>query len=114
MKIKGILRGQTIELIEAINIPDETEIVIDIDEQQFITPEERRRRMHEFLNRPRTSEEQAAFDDLAATLESMDAEQQEMMELYYGSRDKYAMGSDRPLASFIGTAKGSFATSEER
>jgi antitoxin component of MazEF toxin-antitoxin module len=113
MKVKGILRGRTIELIEAIDLPNETEIVIDIDEQQFIMPEKRRRRLNEFLNRPRTPEEQQAFDELAANLENMDAKQQEMMELYYGSRDEYSVRNDRPLSSFIGSAKGSFATPEE-
>ncbi|MBD2093267.1 hypothetical protein H6F67_25820 [Microcoleus sp. FACHB-1515] len=76
MKIKGIKRGQTIELIEAIDIPDGTEISIEIDEQQLISAEER-----------------------------------QMLELYYGSRDELA--DNRPLASFIGAAKGSFATPEE-
>lgn len=112
MKVKGILRGQTIELTEAIDLPDETEIVIDIDERQFITPEEQRRRMNEFFNRPRTSEDQAALDDLADTLERMDAEQREMMELYYGSRDEYSVGHDRSLSSFLGSAKGSFTSPE--
>lgn len=33
MKIKGIKRGQTIELLEKINIPDGSEILISIDDE---------------------------------------------------------------------------------
>lgn len=78
MKVKGIKRGQTIELANAIHIPDGTELLVEIDEQQFINPEHR-----------------------------------EMLELYYGSRDELAIDETRPLTSFIGAGKGSFATPEE-
>lgn len=57
MKVKGILRGQTIELTEAIGLPDGTELDLEIE-----------------------------------LLEASD---------------------DQPLTSFIGAARGSFATSEE-
>ncbi|MEW5859114.1 MAG: hypothetical protein AB1861_17300 [Cyanobacteriota bacterium] len=33
MKIKGIKRGQNIELLEIINIPDGSEILISIDDE---------------------------------------------------------------------------------
>jgi len=42
MKVKGIKRGQTIELDNVIHIPDGTELLIEIDEQQFINPEHRK------------------------------------------------------------------------
>ena len=42
MKVKGIKRGQTIELANAIHIPDGTELLVEIDEQQFINPEHRK------------------------------------------------------------------------
>lgn len=109
MKFKGIKRGQIIELIEAINIPDGTEVSIEIDERQLLTPEEFQKRLAEFFNSPR---DEAAIEDLAATLASMEAEEREMLELYYGSRDELP-DDQRTLTSFIGAAKGSFATPEE-
>lgn len=109
MKFKGIKRGQIIELIEAIDIPDGTEVSIEIDERQLLTPEEFQKRLAEFFNSPR---DEAAIEDLAATLALMETEEREMLELYYGSRDELP-DDQRPLTSFIGAAKGSFATPEE-
>lgn len=110
MRVKGIKRGQMIELVEAIDIPDGTEVSIEIDDRQLLTPEEFQKRLSDFFNSPK---DQAAIEDLAATLASMEVEEREMLELYYGSRDELADGTQRPLTSFIGAAKGSFATPEE-
>lgn len=78
MKVKGIKLGQTIELTQSLNIPDGTELLVEIDDHQFINPEH-----HEIL------------------------------ELTDGSRDELAIDETRPLTSFIGIGKGSFATPEE-
>lgn len=110
MKVKGIKRGQIIELVEAIDIPDGTEVSVEIDDRQLLTPEERQKRLEEFLNAPR---DEAAIEDLANTLTTMEAEEREMLELYYGSRDEQVADNTRPLVSFIGAAKGSFANPEE-
>jgi hypothetical protein len=40
MKVKGIKRGQTIELTEAIDILDGTEVSVEIYERQLLTPEQ--------------------------------------------------------------------------
>jgi antitoxin component of MazEF toxin-antitoxin module len=37
MKIKGIKRGQTIELTEAINLADGEEVILEIPDQQLST-----------------------------------------------------------------------------
>jgi antitoxin (DNA-binding transcriptional repressor) of toxin-antitoxin stability system len=49
MKIKGIKQGKTIELLEEINIPDGSEVLIEIQEIQKISDEERRKRLYELL-----------------------------------------------------------------
>lgn len=109
MKIKGIKRGQVIELTEAIDIPDGTEVSVEIGEHQLPTPEQSQKQLQKFFDSPK---DQEALDDLAATLAAMEAEEREMLELYHGSRDQLTI-DERPLTSFIGTAKGCFATPEE-
>ncbi len=52
MKIKGIKRGKTIEVLEEINVPDGTEIVIEIQDVQLITEEERHQRLKELFSIP--------------------------------------------------------------
>jgi len=125
MKVKGIKRGHTIELLEQISdIPDGTEITIvlvidsgvqrghpmlapvlneagEVNEQQLISSD---------VDLPG---DQEAIEDLAATIANMEAEEREMLELYYGSRDELADDEQRPLTSFIGAAKGSFTTPED-
>ncbi|MDM9380799.1 hypothetical protein QUB80_08790 [Chlorogloeopsis sp. ULAP01] len=49
MKIKGIKRGKTIEIFAEINIPDGQEIIIEIQEEQLLSEEERHKRMKELL-----------------------------------------------------------------
>ncbi len=110
MKVKGIKRGQNIELVEAINIPDGTEVSVEIDDHQVLTPGERQKRLEEFFKAPG---DEAAIEDLAATLATTEAEEREMLELYYGSRDEQMVDNTKSLVSFIGAAKGSFTTPED-
>ena len=110
MKVKGIKRGQTIELVEAIDIPDGTEVSVEIDDRQLLTSEQLQRKLEDFYNSPK---DQEAIEDLAVTLASMEVEEREMLELFYGSRDEQVGDESRPLVSFIGAAKGSFTTPEE-
>lgn len=110
MKVKGIKRGQTIELVEAIDIPDGTEVSVEIDDRQLLTSEQFQKKLEDFYNSPK---DQEAIEDLAATLASIEAEEREMLELFYGSRDEQVGDESRPLVSFIGAAKGSFTTPEE-
>ena len=110
MKVKGIKRGQTIELVEAIDIPDGKEVSVEIDDRQLLTSEQFQKKLEDFYNSPK---DQEAIEDLAATLASIEAEEREMLELFYGSRDEQVGDESRPLVSFIGAAKGSFTTPEE-
>ncbi|XHX78565.1 MAG: hypothetical protein RBJ76_01105 [Stenomitos frigidus ULC029] len=110
MKVKGIKRGRTIKLIDTLNVPDGTEVSVEIDDRKLLTPEEFQKRVEEYFNLPR---DQEVIEALAATLASMEAGEREMLELFYGSRDEQVGDESRPLVSFIGSAKGSFATPEE-
>jgi hypothetical protein len=52
MKVKGIKRGQTIELIEAIDIPDGEQVTIEVvrvHPLSHLTPEERQIRIDSAL-----------------------------------------------------------------
>lgn len=57
MKIKGIKRGQTIELLEAINLPDNSEVIIEIKANQLNSEEEKRKRLQELLSDWKNTEE---------------------------------------------------------
>lgn len=46
MKIKGIKRGQTIELLEEINVPDNSEVIIEIKANQLNSETEYQFRPH--------------------------------------------------------------------
>ncbi|HAJ64663.1 MAG TPA: hypothetical protein DCP31_40025 [Cyanobacteria bacterium UBA8543] len=49
MKIKGVKRGTTIELFQEIDIPDGSEVTIDVDAIQFISEPERLRKLNELF-----------------------------------------------------------------
>lgn len=49
MKVKGIKQGNTIELLEEISLPDGSEVLLEIQETQPISEEEKRKRLHELL-----------------------------------------------------------------
>ncbi|MCG9890258.1 MAG: hypothetical protein MH252_04210 [Thermosynechococcaceae cyanobacterium MS004] len=108
MKVKGIKRGQTIELTNAINIPDGTELLVEIDERQLLSIEERRARIQSWLNQ--SLEGQA---DLLEALEEVERERRLMAELALLNVEGIEDSSSEPLVSIIGTGKGSFATPEE-
>lgn len=89
MRIKGIKRGNIIELIgQTINVPDGTEITLTIEERTAITPEAYLESLQAFF-----AQFSSASDNLPRTLR--------------------ADVGDTPLASLIGSAPGSFATPED-
>ena len=52
MKVKGIKRGQIIELIEVLDIPDGEQVIVealDVHPLSQLTPEERQKRIDEVL-----------------------------------------------------------------
>ena len=86
MRVKGIKRGNTIELIDqTIDIPDGTEITLTIDDQTAITPEAYLESLQAFFTRA----------NLAST---------DFLETPPTDAD------NTPLTSLIGSAPGSFAT----
>ena len=52
MKIKGIKRGKTIEILQEINVPDGSEVIMEIHDVQLITEEERRQKLKELFAIP--------------------------------------------------------------
>lgn len=89
MKVKGIKRGNTIELIDqTIDIPDGTEITLTIEAQTAMTPEAYIESLQAFFARPNS-----ASTDFLETLQ--------------------AAPDDMPPTSLIGSAPGSFATPAE-
>ncbi len=49
MKIKGIKRGKQIELLEEINIPDGTEIYVEVEVEQPLSEQERLTRLNQIF-----------------------------------------------------------------
>ena len=89
MRVKGIKRGNTIELVDqTIDIPDGTEITLTIEEQTAITPE-------------------AYIESLQAFFAQSNLVSDNLLETLRADVD------DLPLTSLIGSAPGSFATPEE-
>lgn len=108
MKVKGIKRGQAIELIEAIDIPDGTEVSVEIDDRQLVSLEERQAKFQAWLDQPLEERE-----DLIAALEEVERERRLSAQLAHLKLGLLESSSSEPLTSIIGTAQGSFATSEE-
>ena len=71
MQIKGIKRGQTIELANELNIPDGREILIDIHDAQLTSPEEQKKDIMEFLAQPWEGRE-----DFLKTMEELEREKE--------------------------------------
>jgi hypothetical protein len=49
MKVKGIKRGQTIELLQEISIPDGTEIILEINPKQCLSEAERLKKLNQLF-----------------------------------------------------------------
>ncbi|MGB0561616.1 MAG: hypothetical protein ACPGVO_07395 [Spirulinaceae cyanobacterium] len=45
MQIRGIKYGQTIELLQPLNLPDGCELTIDVQSKISLSPQERRQRL---------------------------------------------------------------------
>ena len=53
MKLTGIKHGNTIEISENLNIPDGTQVVIEVKQVETMTIEEKLEKMKEFLESDR-------------------------------------------------------------
>ena len=78
MKIKGIKRGQYIQLLQDINVPDGTEIIVEIQPIQLMSDEERRRRLKEFFETDWEGRE-----DFIETMEELEKEKNAERERLY-------------------------------
>jgi hypothetical protein len=107
MKVKGIKRGNTIELIDlAIDIPDGTEITVIIENQPSTPPEN-------FLERLRQVVAEPFSDDFLEAMAVVEHERQLSGELARLNLQLQAAADDTPLTDLIGSAPGSFATPED-
>ena len=67
MKIRGIKRGKQIELLEEINIPDGTEIYIEVDVEQALSEQERLTRLNQIFG---AWKNQTELDDMFAEIDT--------------------------------------------
>lgn len=72
MKIKGIIKGKTIELSEAVTIPDGTEVMVEILDHSKMTEEQRKEKLEQFLAIPHQDTE-----ELVAVLTELEKERNE-------------------------------------
>ena len=70
MKLKGIKQGDKIELLQSLDIPDGTEVVVEIDPNELISEQQRQQKLKEFLQIPLENRE-----ELADILTQLDQEQ---------------------------------------
>lgn len=88
MKVKGIKRGNVIELIDqTIDIPDGTEVTLTIEDRTDISPE-------------------AYLESLQTLFTTSHLATTDFLETLQADAD------DTPLTSLIGSAPGSFASPE--
>lgn len=71
MKIKGIKRGQNIEIFQEIDIPDGTEIIIEIHRVNTLSEEERKQKLKDFFEKDWEGRE-----DFIKTMEELEREEQ--------------------------------------
>ncbi len=67
MKIKGIKRGKQIELLDEINIPDGTEIYLEVDVEQPLSEQERLTRLNQIFG---IWKNQTELDDIFAEIDT--------------------------------------------
>ena len=107
MKVKGIKRGNTIELVDqTIDVPDGTEITVIIEEQPPTPPENSLEPLRQALAEPFS-------DDFLAAMAVVEQERQLSSELARLNLQLQATADNTPLTDLIGSAPGSFATPEE-
>ena len=71
MKIKGIKRGQNIEIFQDIDIPDGTEIMIEIHPFNTLSEEERKQKLKDLFERGWEGKE-----DFIKKMEELEREEQ--------------------------------------
>lgn len=80
MKLKGIKRGRYIEILEDIsNIPDDTEVILDIPNNQAMGLKERQQKLKDFFE-----SDWEGREDYIKTMEELEQEKKENWEKLYG------------------------------
>ena len=67
MKVKGIKRGKSIELLEEINIPDGVEITVEVAMRQSLSEQERLTRLNQIFG---AWKNQPTLDEIFAEIDS--------------------------------------------
>ncbi len=128
MKIKGIKRGKSIDLVEEINIPDGSEVLIEIKEAQLISEEEKRKRLYELLE---NWEEREEFLELLTELNrkrhanaEVNANQPKLIEVAISGDEIVLTRDNQPVVKLVsaspvkrrrqaGSAKGLVTISDD-
>ncbi|KYC37324.1 hypothetical protein WA1_47790 [Scytonema hofmannii PCC 7110] len=79
MKVRGIKRGQTIELLQDVSVPDGTEVMVEIREAHLISDEERLHKLKEFFETDWEGKE-----DFIKTMEELEKEKNAEWQRLYG------------------------------
>jgi hypothetical protein len=107
MKVRGIKRGNTIELVDqTIDIPDGTEITVIIENRPPTPPGNVLDRLRQIIAEPFS-------EDFLEAMAVVEHERQLSGELARLNLQLQATADDTPLTDLIGSAPGSFATPEE-
>jgi predicted DNA-binding antitoxin AbrB/MazE fold protein len=110
IRVKGIKQGKTIELLDEINIPDGSEITIEVREWQQISLEEKLKRIKDFLG-SLSDEDREEWKKIGEFLESdrktnikssFFPKKQRRPPLFGSDREVITIGDnfDEPLAYF--------------
>ena len=67
MKVKGIKHGKNIELVEEINIPDGTEIYMEVEIEQPVSQQERLTRLNQIFG---AWKNQSDLDEIFAEIDT--------------------------------------------
>ncbi|MUG92318.1 hypothetical protein F7734_07545 [Scytonema sp. UIC 10036] len=79
MKVRGIKRGQTIELLQDINLPDGTEVMLEIHQAHSNGDEKRVRKLKDFFETDWEGRE-----DFIKTMEELEKEKSAEWQRLYG------------------------------
>ncbi|MDJ1170042.1 hypothetical protein PMG71_11445 [Roseofilum sp. BLCC_M154] len=82
MKLTGMKQGNTIEIAENLNIPDGTQLVIEVKPVETMTIEEKLEKMKEFLESDRQGRQ-----DFVKTLTELDEERHAAFEKRMNNAD---------------------------
>jgi hypothetical protein len=75
MKIKGIIKDNTVQLPEAITIPNGTEVTVEISDRPKMTEEQKKEKLKQFLAIPHQDTE-----ELVKVLRELENEQNEKIK----------------------------------